>query len=898
MANTENPVPAVMTEQGILQRLAGKDVFLEQTQHYLKEHSAEQLCVVAIDMTHMKLFNEWYGQRGGDALLEALAECLDACRKTYGWPVGYFGNDDFFLVMPEDELKIHQLHAALQHCVTAQQAELSFFVALGICPVRENSGDGMTLCNCAQLAVKMAGPGSSYLRWYQPTMLRQMKQEHTLLTELGRALKNHEFCFYLQPKCNSMTRAIIGMEALVRWKHPTRGIVSPGEFIPLLEATGLVTQLDLYIWELVCQTLSKWKKEGGNLVPVSVNVSIADIEALNIAETFSDLVEKYELEPRLLLVEITESMIAQNAHLVEDTITALHRKGFSVLMDDFGSGYSSLNMLKDTSIDAIKLDMKLINMDRQSRSRGVKIVESVVGMAHKLNLPIIAEGVETTEQVYMLQSMDCLYTQGYYFYKPMPVENAEALLEQPSVEHYWDVHRDLMHRDHYALGDHVSESTAAALQTFQIFEDNILELSRLNLVTGEYRVIRRDPRLLGEGMEKIDDFGVYCNRLVKERIIHPDDAPLFELQTNLKTLRDSLFRNRSPLFFRFRKCVSAQFAWITLEFLPCRKCSPENPWAAVIVREDAQADLLSQELNFTYNHDTLTGVFNRSQYEKDLQHLPGAEHAPVTCLYMDAIGLHEVNNHLGHRAGDAMLCAIAGAALKHFPAARIYRIGGDEFVVLAPNKTFYEVWVAADSMRSDLREKDYGVSIGIKTAADADQLPDAITAAEAAMRQEKQVYYDNEGANRQLRGLNEKLEHILADKRDIEHFLRAIAPRYKGVYVVDLEADTMRSILLSDQMHTMLDAAHGSARKALQLYNEKLIAPEFQDSFSQLYDFDFIRNRVQNGKHIEVTYRRTDGSHITVRISNYSRNRFRNRETLWIFRDEDAWNAPIPDPDL
>ena len=184
-----------------------------------------------------------------------------------------------------------------------------------------------------------------------------------------------------------MTRAIVGMEALVRWNHPTRGCVPPSEFMPLLESTGLVTQLDQYIWESVCKTLHKWQESGSNLVPVSVNVSVVDIVNLDVPQIFSNLVEKYQLEPKLLLAEITETMLAENASLVENTIQGLHRKGFSVMMDDFGSGYSSLNMLKDTNVDAIKLDMKLIDMNQQNRSKGVQIVESVVDMAHRLNLP-------------------------------------------------------------------------------------------------------------------------------------------------------------------------------------------------------------------------------------------------------------------------------------------------------------------------------------------------------------------------------------------------------------------------------------------------------------------------------------------------------------------------------
>lgn len=194
-------------------------------------------------------------------------------------------------------------------------------------------------------------------------------------------------------------------------------------------------------------------------------------------------------------------MVAEDTQMVESAIQGLHRKGFSVMMDDFGSGYSSLNMLKDTNVDAIKLDMKLIDMNQENRSKGVQIVESVVDMAHRLNLPIIAEGVETPEQVSMLQAADCLYSQGYYFFKPMPVENAEKLLADPTNQDYWDLRRDLMRRDR-RVENPGTEKTALALQAYQIFTDNVLEISLLNLATGAYRVIKRDARLLDPDLEK------------------------------------------------------------------------------------------------------------------------------------------------------------------------------------------------------------------------------------------------------------------------------------------------------------------------------------------------------------------------------------------------------------
>lgn len=674
----------------------------------------------------------------------------------------------------------------------------------------------------AQIASVDPSPAVGGMHPFTPAMLSRLKKQRQLLSELEHALKNHEFCFFLQPKCNSMTRAIVGMEALVRWNHPTRGCVPPSEFMPLLESTGLVTQLDQYIWESVCKTLHKWQESGSNLVPVSVNVSVVDIVNLDVPQIFSNLVEKYQLEPKLLLAEITETMVAENASLVENTIQGLHRKGFSVMMDDFGSGYSSLNMLKDTNVDAIKLDMKLIDMNQQNRSKGVQIVESVVDMAHRLNLPIIAEGVETPEQVSMLQAADCLYTQGYYFYKPMPVENAEALLAQPNSEDYWDMRRDLMRRDRRApISD--SEQTALALQAYQIFADNVLELSLLNLSTGEYRVIKRDPRLPGAGSDAEEGFTAYCERMVTNKVIHPDDAEMFTDQTDLETLRSAVFSTQQPEAYRFRKNVSGQFVWITMEFLPCRNCCAQNPWATVVVREDAQADHLSEELDFSYSHDTLTGLLNRSLFETDLRTLQSSEYDSMVCTYIDVVGLHEINNHLGHRSGDAM------------------------------------------------------------------------NQAEAAMRQDKQAYYARNGQERQLRGLNEKLEQTLTEKRDAEHFLRILAPKYKSVFVVDLKTDRMRGVIVPDYFQKILDTSGGSYIAVLQQYRDTLVEPACRESLADLLDYNYIRSKVLTGDIVKRTYKKTDGTTFRINVTPYSKSGTHIDETIWIFSCEDAALTPPPD---
>ena len=689
-------------QPGALTAIARKEDFLQHLQDFLDTHKTEKWCVAAIDVEHFRLYNELYGTEQGNTLLNTLASHLLDYQKTSGCPVGYWGNDDFFLCLPDDRVQQQDIVITLQTCVSPNHQDVTFFLALGLCPVSEHpEADAATLCNYAQIAVMNPDHSGSGIHRFAPAMLDSLKAQQQLLSELEHALDNHEFTFFLQPKCNSMTRAIVGMEALVRWNHPTRGCVQPSEFMPLLESTGLISRLDQYIWEAVCQTLQKWQASGSNLVPVSVNVSVVDIVNLDVPQIFSDLVEKYQLEPKLLLAEITETMLAENSSVVENAIQGLHRKGFSVMMDDFGSGYSSLNMLKDTNVDAIKLDMKLIDMNQQNHSKGVQIVESVINMAHRLNLPIIAEGVETPEQVSMLQAADCLYTQGYYFFKPMPVENAEKLLAQPNNADYWDIRRDLMRRDHRtATEDPDSEKTALALQAYQIFTDNLLEVSLLNLVTGTYRVIKRDARLPGADLAKEEDFTTFCDRLVNEKVVHPDDAEMFQEQVDLPLLQDTLFHSQQPEFYRFRKQIANQFVWITMEVLPCRGCCAQNPWATVLMREDAQANQLSEELDFSYSHDTLTGLANRSKYESDLRELQYSDYDSMVCTYIDVVGLHEVNDHLGHRSGDNLLCTIANAARKFFVSSRIYRVGGDEFVVLTPQPAALR---RMDRLRPDAR---------------------------------------------------------------------------------------------------------------------------------------------------------------------------------------------------
>lgn len=704
------------------------------------------------------------------------------------------------------------------------------------------------------------------------------------LDDINQAFDNNEFCFYLQPKCNAETGAIVGAEALVRWNHPEYGLVSPGEFIPLLERESMVTRFDLFIWSSVCEMLSRWDGEGRNLVPVSVNVSMTDIEAIDVARVLGDLLDRFSIDARLLQVEITESAIAHNMDVVEETIRDLHARGIAVLMDDFGSAYSSLNMLKDINVDAIKLDMKFVDLNADNAAKGLKIIESVIDMAYQLRLLIIAEGAQTAEQVSKLRELGCMYIQGYYFYRPLTVGKMEDLLEhRPDDQHFWNISKDLMHRDYRMStnGRSMLESSSLSAHIFEILNKGVAELSRLNLITGEYRTIKRDPKLPDV---YADDFHDYCHALVSKRIIHPDDAGEFLKHTRLSDLRDQLFSKKKSEFTYFRSEVEAKTSVIAFGMLVPPDCSEANPWAVVLIGFDLSLDLIAKNMKEIYRQDSLTGLLNRNAYDSDVEQLRSADIGAVVCVYADMIGLHEVNNHLGHKQGNRMLCEFADAARAFFGDDRLYRIGGDEFVIISSAHTEAQTRKQLNYMRERLHTQGCEISVGVASSESTSDLPKIIEQAENEMRREKKEYYVRGGSKRQLRGLNKKLEDILVRNQDMESLLRHLNGRYSIACMVNLRTDSQRAIMVPDYFQKMLDAHDGSFKSALHDYCERLVAPFCKDSFSLLMDYDFIHARVESVGVLQYGYTRNDGEKFLLTIFADRRSK---DETMWVFSKDD-----------
>lgn len=422
-----------LEEKNKLTGLLNTEVFFEKADKYIRDYGDAPLCMLALDIEHFKLYNDWYGWSQGDEYLKSVAGYLSTMEKHYPCMVGYMNGDNFAAVIPYDMDIIHELMENIQNYVTSNGHDVGFFPLCGYYVIEDKNISASLMYDRAAIALsKIRGSYYSRINKYESHMVQEMEDELFLLSDIKRGLAEKEFIFYAQPKCHMSTGRIVGAESLIRWKHRTKGLIAPGVFIPVLEKNGFITSLDCYIWEEVCKWQRSWIDRGNRPLPISVNVSQIDILSMDVADYFNKLIQKYCLDPSLIEIEITESAYAKKFENINELVDQLHQSGFQVSMDDFGSGYSSLNMLRHMNVDILKIDMKFLHMDQEIYDKGYGILESIVNMARQMNIPIIVEGVETDSQIKYLKDMGCRYAQGYFFYKPMPVEQYEQLLSDKS----------------------------------------------------------------------------------------------------------------------------------------------------------------------------------------------------------------------------------------------------------------------------------------------------------------------------------------------------------------------------------------------------------------------------------------------------------------------------------
>ena len=407
-----------------------KSYFYQRVRDILLRNPATSYDILCSDIEDFKLINDTIGIVAGDRLLRQVGKLHASLLGDHGI-CGRLSADRFACLIEHREDYSDEMFTQSTARIKSGFGNRNVVLKYGIYRVEDREVPVEQMCDRALLAVQsIKGQYGKHFAFYDDKLRDTLLHRQAITDGMERALASGQFEVYLQPKFRIADGSLSGAEALVRWNHPEWGLQPPSEFIPLFERNGFITKLDQYVWEQACSLMRRWDLMGFPRIDVSVNVSRTDIRDMDMARVLGGLIERYGLDPSRLHLEITESACKDSADQLVETLHRLRKMGFVIEMDDFGSGYSSLNMLTEMPLDVLKLDMKFIQTEVANPS-GDSILGFIVSLARWMELSVVAEGVETREQLERLQADGCDYAQGYFLARPMPVKALEELLASP-----------------------------------------------------------------------------------------------------------------------------------------------------------------------------------------------------------------------------------------------------------------------------------------------------------------------------------------------------------------------------------------------------------------------------------------------------------------------------------
>lgn len=410
--------------------LFSKEFFYERVKQLLMEYPDRKYDIICSDIDNFKLINDIFGISAGDKLLCSIADMYKNMVGENGI-CGRFHADQFVCLVEhrDDYTDTFFIHAEQQ--INSVFHVKSVVMKWGVYPIEDSAVSVEQMCDRTFLAIRsIKGRYGIHFTIYDDKLRNRLLREQEITDNMVEALEKKQYTVYLQPKFRVIDNRLAGAEALVRWNHPKWGLMPPADFIPLFERNGFITQLDQFVWDRACAILKGWYDGGFPDIPISVNVSRADVYQVDLADILIRTVQKYGLNRKSLHLEITESAYTENPEQVIEMVQHLRELGFVIEMDDFGSGYSSLNMLNRMPLDILKLDMKFIQ-NETAKPIGQGILRFIMELAKWMDLSVVAEGVETLEQLERLRAVRCNYVQGYYFGKPMPLQEFEELFMKP-----------------------------------------------------------------------------------------------------------------------------------------------------------------------------------------------------------------------------------------------------------------------------------------------------------------------------------------------------------------------------------------------------------------------------------------------------------------------------------
>ena len=401
-----------------------RDYFFKKVEDALDRNPSTEYCLVVTNLVNFKLVNDIYGADHGDMILTKIASELRV-RAPIGNIYARINNDKFALFMPKDHFrKENFMNGPLNVLAHFDSMTYPIICQIGVYEITERNIPVSFMCDRAFLALgTIKGQYTDRIAYYDKHLREVAIHQQQLMNELPFAIRRNELFMYLQPQFNAQG-AILGAEALVRWHHPEKGEILPSDFITAIEKNGMVNKVDQYIWRKACERISEWKKQGINNLYISVNISPKDFFLVDIYETFTSLVREFSIPPSRLNLEITETAIMQDFENQTILIDKLRDFGFAIEIDDFGSGYSSLNMLKDINADVLKVDMAFLQESKHN-DKSMIILEKIISLSKELGMKVVTEGVESKEQVDFLDKVGCDIFQGYYFSRPISVYDFE-----------------------------------------------------------------------------------------------------------------------------------------------------------------------------------------------------------------------------------------------------------------------------------------------------------------------------------------------------------------------------------------------------------------------------------------------------------------------------------------
>ena len=415
--------------------LYNRDYLYERAREVLAENPDEPYLIFQAEISDLKVINDLYGNTFGDHVLKKVAEWLKNGGDSLGAGTVYgrLGGDNFGVCVPEKNFSVKWVEEQLSvFSVREDTREYRLLIHIGVYRVTDRELPVSVMFDRTTLALdSIRDDYHFHIAWYNDSMREKVLWNRLISGELSAALKEDMIRPWLQPIVDREGKTV-GAEALIRWVHPDEGIRTPFSFIPVFEKNGMIAEVDRYIWRKSCEILARWKKKGKDLF-ISVNISPRDFYLMNVPSELMKLTLEYGIDPEKLRLEITESVMMNDQKLRTDALKKLQDAGFIIEMDDFGSGYSSLNLLREMPVDVLKIDMVFLQqagMDQRSRT----IVDEIITMAERLGIASLMEGVETKEQFERLKGIGCQMYQGYYFAKPMPLEEFEKYLSENGVK--------------------------------------------------------------------------------------------------------------------------------------------------------------------------------------------------------------------------------------------------------------------------------------------------------------------------------------------------------------------------------------------------------------------------------------------------------------------------------